>query len=183
MICNEYVLYTVYTAEFALCTELSTVSAGAEREEGWRARAWGEVCAVSRQAEAHSDGLRAPGSSSTCASTCRSPASGVKKRYKSPLVASCVRRVGAPQSFCHTCAQPVRLRILPRVHELRTADQNQCSQRSPVEGESSVVRREAGQRLPLHRRTSILRRSVALVPRSSPNESIETTGEYAKNYQ
>jgi len=109
------------------------------------------VSAVSRQAEAPSDGRRGPGSSSTCASRCILTPSGAEKRSRCPCVAAGRRRPGAPQSFCHAFAQLLRLRILPAVDELRDSRQNQSVQRSDVEPGLPGMRRAAVHRVPLHR--------------------------------
>jgi len=109
------------------------------------------VSAVSRQAEAPSDGRRGPGSSSTCASRCILTPSGAEKRSRCPCVAAGRRRPGAPQSFCHAFAQLLRLRILPAVNELRDSRQNQSVQRSDVEPGLPGMRRAAVHRVPLHR--------------------------------
>ena len=101
------------------------------------------VSAVSRQAEAPSDGRRGPGSSSTCASRCILTPSGAEKRSRCTCVAAGRRRPGAPQSFCHAFAQLLRLRILPAVDELRDSRQNQSVQRSDVEPGLPGMRRAA----------------------------------------
>ena len=109
------------------------------------------ISAVSRQAEAPSDGRRATGSSSTCASRCSLTSSSAEKRSRCPCVATGRRRLGAAHSFCHASAQPLHLWILPAPDKLRTGRQNQCLQHRVVEPGSTGMSRAAVRRVPLHR--------------------------------
>jgi hypothetical protein len=106
--------------------------------------------AASRQAEAPSDVWRTSGRSSRCASMCRLAPSGAEKRCRCPCVTLGRRRVGAAHSFCHTFAQPLRLRILPTVNKLQTGGQKPRIHCSAVEPGPPGMRREACQRVPLH---------------------------------
>ena len=144
---SQYESFTVSTAEFALSEQRQRC--GARRRVA--CTSWREVSAASRQAETLSDGLTAPGSSSRNAWMGSSPAMAAEKRSRCPCVAKGRRRVGAPHSFCHASAQPLRPRMLPAVDELRAAGRNQCMQCSTVEPGLPVMRREARQWALLHR--------------------------------